>query len=71
VGKGFEKTLLRVSLPFENRQMRYDVVGRSGRLEEQLILGPNERLLGFGARSVYLVVTDIDGTQTIQRHPWP
>jgi hypothetical protein len=49
----------------------YDVVSRQGKLEAKVVLGPRERLLGFGRRHVYSVATDADGIQRIRRHPWP
>ncbi|HEX6942331.1 MAG TPA: hypothetical protein VF128_05355 [Gemmatimonadaceae bacterium] len=48
---------------------RYDVIDREGRRRTQLVLPVNERILGFGARSVYVVVTDDDGIQRLRRHP--
>jgi hypothetical protein len=54
-----------------SRSYQYDLIDRSGRLVGVLDLEKNERLLGFGVRSVYVVVTDDDGVQTIRRHPWP
>ena len=50
---------------------RYDVVNRTGQLIGVLALSPNETLIGFGARSAYVVETDDDGVQTVRRHPWP
>jgi hypothetical protein len=46
-------------------------VNRRGGLDGQLVLATNERVVGFGARSVYLSVTDDDGIQRLRRHPWP
>ena len=37
----------------------------------RLQLPPDHQIVGFGARSVYVVVTDEDDLQRIQRHPWP
>jgi hypothetical protein len=50
---------------------RYDVVNRRGALDAQLVLPPNERIVGFGPSSVYVAVADDDGIQRIRRHPWP
>jgi hypothetical protein len=50
---------------------RYDIVDRAGRLSAILNLEPNELLIGFGARSVYVLATDEDGVQTLRRHDWP
>ena len=49
----------------------YDVVDRSGALVARVALGEREHLVGFGARSVYVVETDDDGLQWLRRHPWP
>ena len=54
-----------------SRSYQYDLIDRSGRLVGVLDLEKNERLIGFGVRSVYVIVTDDDGLQTIRRHPWP
>ena len=51
--------------------LRYDIVDRSGRLAAQLLLPLNERIAGFGPRSVYIVATDSVGLQRLRRHPWP
>jgi hypothetical protein len=49
----------------------YDVVSRDGRLIGVVELRENERILGFGHGSVYVVeknsLTDLE---TIRRHPW-
>jgi hypothetical protein len=64
--------LLVPRLPTATRpEARYDVVNRRGGLDGQLVLATNERVVGFGARSVYLSVTDDDGIQRLRRHPWP
>lgn len=48
---------------------RYDVIDRAGNRVAQIVLPANEHILGFGARSVYIVVTDDDGIQRLRRHP--
>ena len=48
---------------------RYDVIDRAGNRRIQLTLPANEQILGFGARSIYVVVTDDDGIQRLRRHP--
>jgi hypothetical protein len=48
---------------------RYDVIDRAGNRVTQIVLPANEHILGFGARSVYIVVTDDDGLQRLRRHP--
>jgi hypothetical protein len=50
---------------------QYDVVDRAGKLSARLQLAPNERLVGFGARSVYSVRKDQDDVEWLDRHPWP
>jgi hypothetical protein len=50
---------------------RYDFVARTGALRGQLTLPGASRLLAFGKRSAYVVVTDSDGIERLQRHPWP
>jgi hypothetical protein len=52
-------------------ETRYDVIGRDGRLQGQLVLDPNQRILGFGEKHLYLAVADDDGIQRVRRHPWP
>lgn len=50
---------------------RYDVVDRSGALRGELRLPGGARLLAFGKQSAYVVITDSDGIERLQRHPWP
>jgi hypothetical protein len=50
---------------------RYDVINRRGELEGQITMPANERIVGFGTKSVYVTVTAKDGIQSVQRHPWP
>jgi len=50
---------------------QYDVVDRRGVLVLQLTMPVNEFIVGFGAKSAYVVVTDDDGIQRIERHSWP
>ncbi len=49
----------------------YDVIARSGNRTAQLLLPEGERVVGFGSGTVYVAVTDDDGIQRLQRHPWP
>ena len=49
---------------------RYDVVDRNGVLERQIILPDNERIVGFGTKTVYLVTVNADG-QRLSRRAWP
>jgi hypothetical protein len=48
---------------------RYDVIDRAGNRVTQIVLPANEHILGFGAKSVYIVATDDDGIQRLRRHP--
>ena len=50
---------------------RCDFVDRRGVLRGQLVLANEARLLAFGAKSAYVVITDSDGIERLQRHPWP
>lgn len=50
---------------------QYDVVDRQGRLVGKIRLRANEAVVGVGARSVYVAVTDELGIQRLRRHPWP
>jgi hypothetical protein len=52
-------------------ETKYDVIDRRGRREAQLVLAPNERIVGFGTRNAYIVVTDSNGRQFLERHAWP
>lgn len=50
---------------------RYDQIDRQGRLVAWLELPTTQRIAGIGVQSAYIVVTDDDGIQHLQRHPWP
>jgi hypothetical protein len=49
----------------------HDIVDRDGRLVAQLQLQPEQKIVGYGKASVYVVTTDEDGLQRLSRHPWP
>lgn len=49
----------------------YDLVTRAGAYRGQLVLKPNTQVVGFGAHAMYLAVTDADGIEKLERHPWP
>lgn len=49
----------------------YYVVDRRGRLLGVIELKANERIIGAGAKSLYVVESDNDDLQYIRRHPWP
>ena len=53
-------------------QRRYDIIDRQGRLRRQIALaGDQQYIVGFGRRSVYVIVKDADEILRLQRHPWP
>ena len=54
-----------------DRTVQYDIVDRRGVLAGVLRLAPNERIAGFGKRTVYVVATDADDLEVLRRHPWP
>ncbi|MGV3708913.1 MAG: hypothetical protein ACO1Q7_08725 [Gemmatimonas sp.] len=49
----------------------YDVVDRVGNRIAAVALPIGEFVVGFGTRTVYSVSVSGDGTQRLQRHPWP
>ncbi len=51
-------------------ETRYDLVDKTGIRRSQLVLPPNEHILGFGVASVYVIETDSDGIQRLRRHPY-
>ena len=53
-----------------DRTVQYDIVDRRGVLAGVLRLAPNERIAGFGKRTVYVVATDADDLEVLRRHPW-
>ncbi len=64
--------LLIMRTPTADRpEQRFDIVDRQGRVVQQLLLENNQHIFAFGKNSVYVAVTDDDGLQRIQRHPWP
>lgn len=62
---------IRRTAPAADPATRYDVVARTGALAARVSLPPNERIIGFGAASVYTLQTDDDGLQHLRRHPLP
>lgn len=50
---------------------RYLVVNRRGTLDGELVLEEHSEIIGFGAKSVYVITADEDGIQRLSRHPWP
>jgi len=53
------------------RMNRYDIITRSGVIAAQLQLPLNERVIGFGAKTIYIRRVDADGDQYLRRHAWP
>jgi hypothetical protein len=49
----------------------YDLVDRNGSYVGQVVLAEGQAVVGFGSHSIYLVVVDADGVESLQRHPWP
>ena len=49
----------------------YDIISANGKLFERVELPPRTKLVGFGAKSVYLVRLDQDDLQYLQRHVLP
>jgi hypothetical protein len=49
----------------------YYVVDRRGRLLGVINMKNNERIVGSGVRSLYVVESDPDDLQYLRRHPWP
>ena len=52
-------------------ETRYDVIDQTAQLVGRITLPENQRIVGFGVRSVYVAVTDDVGIQRLVRHPWP
>lgn len=49
---------------------RYDIVDRTGRVVQRLVLDPGEAIVAFGRGMVYLVRTDAEGAQYLIRKVW-
>jgi hypothetical protein len=49
----------------------YDVIDRRGARVRTIRLPWTERIVGFGAASVYVSAKDDDGIERLRRHPWP
>ncbi len=54
----------------DHPETRYDVVDRRGVLVGQLTMPETERIVGAGARSVYVAVKDENDIERLRRHPW-
>lgn len=49
----------------------HDLVDRRGVLVSALKLPDAERVVGFGRKSVFTAVRDVDDIERLQSHPWP
>jgi hypothetical protein len=49
----------------------YDVFDASGRLARQVTMPKGARLVGFGARGMYVATTTDDELETLARYPRP
>ena len=50
---------------------QYDVLDAAGRLAATITMPARARVVGFGAKGVYVTTTDDDGLQTIHRYALP
>lgn len=65
------RVVIRRTPTARHAEPRYDVLNRRGELEKQIVMAPNERILGFGRASVYVVVKDsLTDLETLRRHAW-
>ena len=46
----------------------YDVFDRSGKLARKVTLNPDSRIIGFGTGTVYVVRTDQDDLQYLEKY---
>ena len=51
--------------------LMYDVFDGSGRLARQVVMPKGARLVGFGARGIYVATTTEDELETLARYPRP
>jgi hypothetical protein len=65
------RVILRHFPSSSRREYVYDIVNRRGQLDGQLVLPLNERIVGFGAKTVYILEETEDGETWLRRHPWP
>jgi hypothetical protein len=49
----------------------YYAVDRRGVLAGIIEMKDNERIFGFGAKSLYIIESDADDLKFVRRHPWP
>jgi hypothetical protein len=65
------RVVLRRTVAGSQADNTYDIVDRTGSLVGTLAVGKRERVVAFGATSVYIVTRDVDDIQRITRHRWP
>ena len=65
------KLLVRRTATADHPEAQYDIIDHRGTIERRVTMPANEHIVGFGANSVYVAVDATDGSQVIQRHPWP
>lgn len=63
--------LVRRNATAANPDPLFDVFDRQGNRLYQLSISSNQRPIAFGAKSLYVVVTDDDGIQRLSRYAWP
>jgi len=59
------------TIPAGEKNPVYDVIDRSGRLARRVILPPDTKVIGFGAKSVYLARFDDVDLMYVQRYAMP
>ena len=59
------------SITADRQHPLYDVVDRRGALVHRLALDSNQQMIGFGARSIYVVTRDSVDLQRLLRYPYP
>lgn len=59
------------TVPATSPQQQVDILGPTGRLKATLRLPPRTDLFALGSGGVYLVSTDDDGLQTLERYAYP
>lgn len=63
--------VIRSTAAQETDGVKYDLVRRRGTVSvARLRLRPNQRIVGFGKNSVYLVTKDPDDLETLSVHQW-
>ncbi len=63
--------LVRITPTLTYPGTRYDVIDRQGVLRHTLVLPVDERIVGFGTGTVYVVQRNSKGEERLRRHPWP